>query len=181
MDTALAASSAIASAADIPPLKFGFNTGAGHEPRVAFLAEAWRPGVRSRDRADRQRVQRLPHPAAPPASTTSPATRWGADYPHANNQLDGLFTCGGGNNDSQYCNPAFDALLAQAAAEPDPAKQADALQAGPEDPDRRRADPPAPLRASRRYVVKPYVGGVIVDPDRLAATRATCSTRPSRS
>ena len=30
-----------ASAADIPPLRFGFNTGAGHEPRVAFLAQAW--------------------------------------------------------------------------------------------------------------------------------------------
>ena len=47
---------------------------------------------------------------------------WGADYPHANNQL-GLFVCGGGNNDVQYCNPDFDALMAQAAAEPDQDKQ----------------------------------------------------------
>jgi oligopeptide transport system substrate-binding protein len=30
-----------ASAADIPALKLGFNTGAGHEPRAAFLAQAW--------------------------------------------------------------------------------------------------------------------------------------------
>ena len=49
---------------------------------------------------------------------------WGADYPHPNNQLAGLFTCGGGNNDEQYCNPEFDELIAQAAAEQDPAAQA---------------------------------------------------------
>ena len=41
MDTALAALG-VSSAADLGKLKFGFNTGAGHEPRVAFLAEAWR-------------------------------------------------------------------------------------------------------------------------------------------
>ena len=35
------------SAADLGKLKFGFNSNAGHEPRVAFLAEAWRTGVRS--------------------------------------------------------------------------------------------------------------------------------------
>ena len=62
-------------------------------------------------------------------STTLARDGWGADYPHANNQL-GLFICGGGNNDSQYCNPDFDALIAQAAAEPDQDKQAGALQAG---------------------------------------------------
>ena len=39
--TALAALG-VASAADLGKLKFGFNSGAGHEPRVAFLAEAWR-------------------------------------------------------------------------------------------------------------------------------------------
>ena len=32
----------VSSAADLGKLKFGFNSGAGHEPRVAFLAEAWR-------------------------------------------------------------------------------------------------------------------------------------------
>ena len=38
---------ALAALGSRPPrhlgkLKFGFNTGAGHEPKVAFLAEAWR-------------------------------------------------------------------------------------------------------------------------------------------
>ena len=31
--------------------------------------------------------------------------RWGADYPHANNQLSGLFACGGGNNDRSTATP----------------------------------------------------------------------------
>ena len=48
---------------------------------------------------------------------------WGADYPHANNQLSGLFTCGGGNNDTGYCSKEFDGLLAKAATESDAAKQ----------------------------------------------------------
>ena len=32
----------VQDAAALGKLKFGFNSGAGHEPRVAFLAEAWR-------------------------------------------------------------------------------------------------------------------------------------------
>ena len=41
MATALARS-AYGRRGDLGKLKFGFNSGAGHEPRVAFLAEAWR-------------------------------------------------------------------------------------------------------------------------------------------
>jgi oligopeptide transport system substrate-binding protein len=40
MDTAIE-EIGYASTDEIPSLKFGFNTGAGHEPRVAFLAQAW--------------------------------------------------------------------------------------------------------------------------------------------
>jgi oligopeptide transport system substrate-binding protein len=121
MDKALAALG-YASAADIPPLKFGFNTGAGHEPRVAFLAEAWRQafGLET-DQIGSEFSVFLTQRTAGDYDLARDA--WGADYPHANNQLQGLFTCGGGNDDSQYCNPAFDALVAKAAAEPDQAKQ----------------------------------------------------------
>ena len=44
---------------------------------------------------------------------------WGADYPHPNNFLTDLFTCTSGNNNMQYCNEDFDALMADAAVEPD--------------------------------------------------------------
>ena len=154
--------SAIASAADIPPLKFGFNTGAGHEPRVAFLAEAWSQafGLKT-DQIGSEFSVFLTQRTAGEYDIARDA--WGADYPHANNQLGGNFTCGGGNNNSQYCNPAFDALLLQAAVEPDPAKQADLYkQAG-----KILADDAADLPLLYRdfaTVVKPWVDGEIVTP-----------------
>jgi oligopeptide transport system substrate-binding protein len=112
----------VSSAAELGKLKFGFNSGAGHEPRVAFLAEAWRQafGLETEQIGSdfsiflTQRTE---------GDYDLSRDGWGADYPHANNQFNGLFTCHGGNNNSQYCNPAFDALIQQAAAEPDQDKQ----------------------------------------------------------
>jgi len=161
MDTALAAIG-YASAADIPALKFGFNTGAGHEPRVAFLAEAWNQafGLKT-DQIGSEFSVFLTQRTAGEYDLARDA--WGADYPHANNQLSGNFTCGGGNNNSQYCNPAFDALLLEAASEADPTKQADLYkQAG-----KILADDAADLPLLYRdfaTVLKPYVDGEIITP-----------------
>ena len=161
MDKALA-SIGYASAADIPALKFGFNTGAGHEPRVAFLAEAWNQafGLKT-DQIGSEFSVFLTQRTAGEYDLARDA--WGADYPHANNQLSGNFTCGGGNNNSQYCNPAFDALLLEAASEPDATKQADLYkQAG-----KILADDAADLPLLYRdfaTVVKPWVDGEIVTP-----------------
>ena len=162
MDTALAALGKT-NAADFGKLKFGFNSGAGHEPRVAFLAEAWRQafgleteqigsefGVFLTQRTDGQ--------------YDIARDGWGADYPHANNQLNGLFTCQGGNNDSQYCNKDFDALIAQAAAEPDQAKQVELYKQA----QKIQMDdaPIIPLRFGlTTYEVKPYVSGLLVTPN----------------
>jgi oligopeptide transport system substrate-binding protein len=158
MDTALKALG-VSSAKDLGKLKFGFNSNAGHEPRVAFLAEAWRTafGLETDQIGSdfsvflRDRTKGL---------YDISRDGWGADYPHANNQLNGLFTCGGGNNDVQYCNKDFDALIAQAATEQDEAKQADLyVQA-----QKLLMDDAAmlPLRfAVATYEVKPYVSGVV--------------------
>ena len=88
---------------------------------------------------------------------------WLADFPHAHNQLDGLFTCGGGLNDGQYCNPAFDALIASAAAEPDAGRQrvlheeAQTVLMGDAGF--------LPLEfAVTPYMVKPHVSGLTVTP-----------------
>jgi len=114
----------VATAAELGPLKFGFNTEGTHADRVAFMAEAWRLafgletdqiGSEFPTFIDQRHL----------GVYAIARNGWGADYPHANNQLSGLFTCDGGNNDNLYCNPAFDDLLVQAAAEPDQAKQAD--------------------------------------------------------
>jgi oligopeptide transport system substrate-binding protein len=157
MATALAALGK-SSAADFGKLKFGFNSNAGHEPRVAFLAEAWRTafGLETDQIGSDFSVfltQRTE------GDYDLARDGWGADYPHANNQLNGLFTCHGGNNNSQYCNPDFDALIAQAAAEPDQDKQvalyhqAQALMINDA--------AILPLRFSTvTYEVQPYVSGL---------------------
>ena len=160
MTTALAAIG-VSSAADLGKLKFGFNSGAGHEPRVAFLAEAWRQafGLET-DQIGSDFSVFLQQRTA--GEYMIARDGWGADYPHANNQL-GLFLCGGGNNDVQYCNKDFDALIGQAAEEADVDKQtalyeqAQTLLMG---------DAPfLPLRFGvTRYEVQPYVGGLTITP-----------------
>jgi oligopeptide transport system substrate-binding protein len=160
MTTALAAIG-VATAADLGKLKFGFNSGSGHEPRVAFLAEAWRQafGLETEQIGSDFSVFLTQRTAG---EYQIARDGWGADYPHANNQL-GLFVCGGGNNDVQYCNPDFDTLIAQAAAEPDQDKQvalynqAQTLLMG---------DAAfIPLRFGLTvYEVQPYVSGLTVTP-----------------
>jgi oligopeptide transport system substrate-binding protein len=105
------------SAGDLE-LQLGYNTEADHEPTVEYLQEQWRTtlGVEvepvglewssylTRLNEDPFDIFRL---------------GWGADYPHPNNFLTDLYTCTSGNNNMKYCNEDFDALMADAAVEPD--------------------------------------------------------------
>jgi oligopeptide transport system substrate-binding protein len=152
----------IASAADIPPLKFGYNSGSGHEPRVAFLAQAWKDafGLETEQIGSEFGVfltQR--HDGEYDLARNG----WGADYPHANNQLNGLFTCGGGNNDTGYCNEAFDKLLQDAAVEQDQDAQAKIY----EEAGKILADDAVALFlrwAVTPQLVQPYIGGLTETP-----------------
>jgi oligopeptide transport system substrate-binding protein len=148
----------VASAADLGPLKVGFNTGSGHELKVAFMAEAWRLafGLETDQIGSEWGVFLTQRQAG---EYDIARDGWGADYPHANNQLAGIYTCGGGNNASQTCIPEVDALMAQAAAEADQDtqeqlyKQAETLIFD--------AASTLPLRFSiATYEVAPYVAGV---------------------
>ena len=107
------------------------------------------PGVRSRDRADRQRVQRLPHrahgrrvrhrprTAGVPTTRTRTTSSWPVHLRWRQQR-------------QRYCNEEFDALMTQAASEPDQDCAGRALQAGADDPDGRRSVHPAALRRSPR-------------------------------
>ncbi len=152
------------TAADLGPMTFGYNCNAGHLPRVAFLAEAWRTtfaltenqfDISCTDFATllQERAQ---------GKYTISRDGWGADFPHAKNQLD-LFVCGGGNNNVQYCNPAFDTLFNEAATITDPAEQEAKYIAA----QRVVIDDAAALFlrfGTIRYLVQPYVSGVISTP-----------------
>ncbi len=147
---------------DIPRLRLGFNSGSGHESRVAFLAQAWTQAFGLQfDQIGSEFGVFLTQRTA--GEYDIARNGWGADYPHANNQLTGLFTCGGGNNDQQWCNEEFDALIAQAAVEQDQAAQA-ALY---EQAQKIMADDAASLFLRwgvTPQLVKPYVSGLTRTP-----------------
>lgn len=113
------------TAADLGTIPFGYNSNAGHLPRVVNLAEQWRRNLGFRE----EQFQLFGSDFATflqqrQAGTYSVSRNgWGADFPHPHNQLDGLFTCNGTNNDEQWCDPAFDALLAEGAQTVDNAEQ----------------------------------------------------------
>ncbi len=138
-----------------PKLKFGFNSGAGHETRVQFVANEWKKnlGVQS----DLQGLEWATfltkrHAGAFDVSRNA----WGADYPNARTFLNDLFFSTSGNNDEGYANPAYDALINQAAAESDSAKQTDLYNQAQT---LLMADAPViPLRYSTiTFEVQPYV------------------------
>jgi oligopeptide transport system substrate-binding protein len=161
MDGALAALG-VRGVDELRTVELGYIAGFDNEPRVAFLAEAWRQafGLEIEQVGSDRGVFFDDRTAG---AYDIAFDGWGADYPHAVNQLDGQFTCGGGLNNSQYCNPVFDALLAKAAAEADQQKQVAIYE---EAETLLMNDAPIlPLRfAVTPYAVKPYVSGLIEHP-----------------
>lgn len=152
------------NAADLGPMRFGYNCNAGHLPRVAFLAEAWRTTFGLTEGQFDISCTDFATLLQERANGAYAIARdgWGADFPHAKNQLD-LFVCGGGNNNVQYCNPAFDEIFNEAATETDPAAQEEMYK----EAQRIVVDDAAALFlrwGTIRYLVRPYVAGVISTP-----------------
>jgi oligopeptide transport system substrate-binding protein len=148
------------TAADLGVMKFGYNCNAGHLPRVAFLAEAWRTALGFAETSFDISCTDFPTflQERPAGKYNISRDGWGADFPHAKNQLD-LLICGGGNNNSQYCNPAFDKAFNDAATIADPAEQ----EAKYIEAQRLAVDDAAVLflrYGVTRYLVQPYVSGL---------------------
>ena len=164
-----------ASAADIPPLKFGFNTGAGHEPRVAFLAEAWRSafGLETEQIGSEFAVFLTQRTAG---EYDIARNSWGADYPHANNQLSGCSPAAAATTTSSGATEEFDACSSRRPPSQDLAKQATLYQQA----QKIMADDAASLFLLYRDVaalVKPIGLGARDDADGLQRTPASTSTR----
>jgi len=148
----------IADVTKLPPLSFGFNTNAGHELPAAFMQDQWRRnlGVQT-SLVGETFAQFVPDRLAGKFTITRDA--WGSDYPHPDDFLRALFGTGSNNNDENYSNKAFDALIAQAGAEPDQTKsialynQAQELLV---------QDAPAVFTRWRvaNYEIAPYVTGI---------------------
>ena len=144
-------------------MKFGYNCNAGHEGRVFYLYDAWRNNLGfAGSQFDISCTDFGTFRTERRAGNVYDIQRngWGADFPHPDNQLRDLFACGAGNNNNGYCNPAFDALLNQGRAEPDPAKYNELYKQA-----QRLLVDDAPVVWFRftvtRNLVKPWVGGLI--------------------
>jgi oligopeptide transport system substrate-binding protein len=113
------------TAADAGRLTLGYNSNAGHLPRAVNLAEQWRANLGfTEDQFELIGTDFATFLQQRQAGEYAVSRNgWGADFPHPHNQLSGLFTCGGTNNDEQWCNEEFDALLEQGAATVDQAEQ----------------------------------------------------------
>ena len=142
-------------------ITMGYNSNAGHLPRVVNLAEQWRTNL-GFDEAQFDLIGSdfatfLQQRQA--GEYTVSRNGWGADFPHPDNQLRGLFTCGGTNNDEQWCDPAFDDLVNQGAQAVDSAEQDQLYR----DAQRILLDAAAilPLRFGlTTYLVQPWVNGI---------------------
>ena len=147
---------------DLGTIKFGYNCNAGHLPRVVYLEEHWRTAFGFDQNQFDLSCVTFPELLNQRPLGVFEITRdgWNADFPGAVNQLDGLFTCGGGNNDEVYCNPDFDTALKAAEAEADPTKAIAAYQAA-----QKILVEDAPVIFLRFAVTpsltKPYVAGLV--------------------
>ncbi|HUP83034.1 MAG TPA: ABC transporter substrate-binding protein [Candidatus Limnocylindria bacterium] len=104
----------------LAPMRFGYNCDAGHDQRVLYMAQAWRTALGfSGEQMDIRCTDFGTFRTERRAGNVYTIARngWGADFPHPDNQNRDLFACGAGNNNSKYCNPAYDDLLNQGAAQ----------------------------------------------------------------
>ena len=153
------------TAADAGRITIGYNSNAGHLPRAVNLAEQWRANLgfteEQFDLIGTDFATFLQQRQAGEYMVSR--NGWGADFPHPDNQLRGLFTCGGTNNDEQWCDPAFDALVNQGATAVETADQDQLYR----DAQRILLDAAAmlPLRFGlTTYLVQPWVQGIQATP-----------------
>ncbi len=100
-------------------LKLGYNTGGGaaHQDIMQFIQNQWKVNLGVNVTLEPQEwAQYLKALETKPPDVFR--LGWSADYPHPNNFLRDVFQCGSGNNNMQYCNKQFDALLNEAAVKP---------------------------------------------------------------
>ena len=112
------------SSASALHLKLGYNTGGGasHKDIMEFIQNQWKTNLGLNVTLEPQEwAQYLKALATKPPDLFR--LGWSADYPHPNNFLRDVFQCGSGNNNMQYCNKQFDALLNEAAVKPTLAEQ----------------------------------------------------------
>jgi oligopeptide transport system substrate-binding protein len=145
----------------LPPLTYVYNTGPVNTLIAENLQAQWKRNLNvsvALDNAEwKVYLKRLQND--PPALFR---LGWGADYPDPDNFM-ALFTAGSGNNHSGWANPRYDALVAEAAAEPDPQKRL-ALYRQAQRILTEEDVPIIPLFADvQNVLIKPWVNGLVLN------------------
>jgi oligopeptide transport system substrate-binding protein len=143
-------------------LELGLNSGGGaNEPLAEFMQEQWRTvfGIEVRITSMESFASYLARLTEDPFDIFR--LGWGADYPHPNNFLTDLISCTSGNNNMGYCNPAVDALLAEAATK---ASLEDQIPLYNEAQELVMADSPLITQSfgARFSLVKPWVQNLVI-------------------
>ena len=104
---------------DLPELAILVNKGAGHVPVAEIIQHQWRERLALRTRIEQVEFKVLLDRVRDGRYQIARAG-WFGDYLDPNTFLD-MFVTDGGNNRTGWSSAAYDALIARAAAEPDPA------------------------------------------------------------
>jgi ABC-type transport system substrate-binding protein len=98
-------------------MRFGYYCDTNQDQRVLYLASQWQLRLGFSPKQLDTRCSYFGFRGGPPKGTYYDIYRdgWGADFAHPDNQNRSLFTCGGVDNESTYCNPVYDALLDEGA------------------------------------------------------------------
>lgn len=110
---ALLAQAGFPNGQGFPQLTYSFATNTANQRRAEFLQAQWQQNLNVNIQLNSMETKA--YQAAFKAKQYDLAFGgWGADYPDPQDWFSTLFSCKGGNNKYNYCNPTFDQLVAQA-------------------------------------------------------------------
>jgi oligopeptide transport system substrate-binding protein len=96
-----------------PQMSYSFASTSGNQRRAEFLQAQWKQNLNI-DIQLNSMESKAYQDAFKNKQYQLAFGGWGADYPDPQNWFNTLFGCRGGNNKYNYCNPTFDAIVAQA-------------------------------------------------------------------
>jgi oligopeptide transport system substrate-binding protein len=110
---ALMAAAGFPNGQGFPDIAYSFATTTANQRRAEFLQQQWKQNLNINIQLNS--MESKAYQAAFKAKQYDLAFGgWGADYPDPQDFFATLFSCKGGNNKYNYCNPTFDQLVAQA-------------------------------------------------------------------
>jgi oligopeptide transport system substrate-binding protein len=110
---ALLAEAGFPNGTGFPNIAFSFATTSANQRRAEFLQAQWKQNLNINIQLNSMESKAY-QAAFKDKNYDLAFGGWGADYPDPQDWFGTLFSCKGGNNKYNYCNPSFDSLVTQA-------------------------------------------------------------------